>query len=151
MYKKGFALVELLVVMGIIAILFSLSIPQLFRLRDRNTLHETKTKIISLIRQQQLKAMNSPSAYGVAFNQTSYTLFKGSQFSEGDAANTNEVLSYPTAFADIEFPSSQIVFASGSGEIISFNALQNSVALTDYVHNDQLVMQFNSYGVPVSQ
>lgn len=148
--KKAFSLVELLTAVGIIAILFSLSVPQLFRLRDRNTLQTSSTKLISLIRQQQLNAMNSPNLYGIYFDQSFYALFTGTRYISTDSTNTVVTFDYPLALTTIDVPSSQIIFASGSGEITSFSNLHHSLTLEDVVHNEQSIIQFNSLGVPIS-
>ena len=148
--KKAFTLVEIILVMSIIAILFALTVPQLFRLRDRNTLQNAVTQLISLVRQQQVNAMNSPSLYGVHFDHARYTLFKGKQFISTDSANTVETFDYPVALTGIDVPSSQLIFASGSGEIVSFDALHHSLTLGDTVYSENKVIQFNSLGVPTS-
>lgn len=148
--KKAFTFVEVITVMGVIAMLFSLSVPQLFRLRDRNTLQTSTTKLISLMRQQQLQSMNSPFPHGVYFEQSKYTLFSGYSYLAGDTQNTVVSLDYPLEFTLIRFPSSQVVFASGSGEIASFDPNNSSVVLEDVLNNDRRSVQFNSLGVPIS-
>jgi len=150
MKNKAFSLIEMLTVMGIIAILIALSVPQLFRLRDRNTLQTSTTKLISLLRQQQLNAMNSPHLYGVYFDSDRYILFTGEQYISTNSANTIITFDYPTALTGIDVPSSQFIFASGSGEIVSFDSLHHSLILEDVVHNEQSIIEFNSLGVPVS-
>ncbi|MFH0772743.1 MAG: type II secretion system protein [bacterium] len=147
--KKAFTFIETITVMGIIAILFSLSAPQLFRLRDRNTLQTSSTKLISLIRQQQINAMNSPKLYGVYFEQSKYTLFTGSTYSSIDPTNTINTLDYPLQFTSIQFPFSQIIFSTGSGEIVSFDSNNHSFILEDVLNHDQTTVQFNALGVPV--
>lgn len=148
--NKAFTFVETIMVMGVIAILFSLSAPQLFRLRDRNSLQTTSTQLLSLIRQQQLKSMNSPNEYGIYFEQSKYTLFDGTTYSAIDPTNSETILDYPLQFTLIQFPSSQLVFASGSGEIVSFDPNNHSFILEETLNNDQTTVQFNSLGVPVS-
>lgn len=146
--KKAFTFVEVITVMGVIAMLFSLSVPQLFRLRDRNTLQTSMTKLVSLIRQQQLQAMNSPAPYGVYFEQSKYTLFTGYAYVVDDPKNTVTTLDYPLEFTLIRFPSSQVVFASGSGEIMSYDPNNSSLDLEDILNHDKRSVQFNSLGVP---
>ena len=150
MKNKAFSLIEMLTVMGIIAILMALSVPQLFRLRDRNTLQTSTTQLISLLRQQQIHAMNSQNLYGIYFDQDKYTLFTGERYIKANSANTIITLDYPTALTGIVVSSSQLIFASGSGEIISFDSLHHSLILEDFVHNEQSIIEFNSLGVPVS-
>lgn len=148
--KKAFTFVEIITVIGVMTILFSLSAPQLFRLRDRNTLQTSSTKLISFIRQQQSNAMNSPNQYGIYFEQSKYILFKGSTYSSIDPTNTINILDYPLQFTLIQFPTSQIIFATGSGEIVSFDPNNHSFTLEDTLNHDQTTVQFNSLGVPTS-
>lgn len=141
---------ELVVVMGIISILFALSVPQLFRLQDRNNLQTSTTKLVSFIRQQQSSAMNSSQTHGIFFEPMQYTLFSGSEYIGTDPANTIIPLDYPVEFSQILFPSSEIIFASGSGEIIGYDNAYHSAALKDMVHNQERIIQFNKFGIPVS-
>lgn len=148
--RKSFTFIEVITVMGVIVILFSLSVPQLFRLRDRNTLQTSSTKLLSLIRQQQLNAMNSQSQYGVYFEQSRYTLFTGPAYSNSDPTNTVNELDYPLQFTNIQFPFSNLIFASGSGEIISFDPNNSLFVLEDSINHDKRTVIFNSLGVPTS-
>lgn len=148
--KRAFTFVEVIVVMGVIAILFSLSVPQLFRLRDRNTLQTSATQLISLIRQQQLLAMNAPAPYGIYFEQSKYVLFTGTSYSSLDPKNTITVVDYPLQFTLIQFPSSQMIFASGSGEIVGYDSNNHSIVLEETIHHDKRTIQFNSLGIPIT-
>lgn len=150
MSKKAFTILELVVVMGIIAILFSLSVPQLFRLKDRNTLQSATTKLVSLIREQQASAMKSSALFGIYFERNQYTLFTGPQYNASDITNTVIPLDYPVEFSKILFPSSEVLFASGSGEIVGFNATYHSIALKDMINDQEKEIEFNSLGVPIS-
>jgi len=148
MKRNAFALVEMLTVMGIIAILFALSVPQLFRLRDRNNLQSATTTIISLFRQQQFNAMNSPKLYGVHLEQTGYTRFTGSEYSNLNSTNTTVTLDHPIEIINIHIPSSTLIFASGSGDLVGYDAAQNYFMLGDTVNSEQHTIQFNTLGVP---
>jgi len=150
MNRNAFALVEMLTVMGIIAILFSLSVPQLFRLRDRNSLQSATTTMISFIRQQQLNAMNSPTLYGIHLGQSSYTRFTGSTYSFSNPTNNTTALDYPIEITDVHIPSSTLIFASGSGELVGYSEANNYFTLGDGVNNEHHTIQFNSLGVPTT-
>ena len=149
--KRAFSIIEMLTVMGIIVILFSLTVPQLFRLRDRNNLQTATTKLISLIRQQQLNAMNSPSFYGIYFNQSGYTQFTGSTYIGTEAANIISTLDYPLSFSLIDIPNSTLVFASGSGEVVGYDPSHNSIELEQTIYHEKHTILFNSLGVPIGQ
>ena len=148
MKRNAFALVEMLTVMGIIAILFALTVPQLFRMRDRNNLQTATTTMISLFRQQQLNAMNSPKLYGIHLDQSSYTRFTGGEYSSLNKTNTTIALDYPNEIMNIHIPSATIIFASGSGELVGYDAIQNYFILGDTLNSEQHIIQFNSLGVP---
>ncbi len=150
MVRKAFTLVELLTVMGVLTILVSLSVPQLMRLRDRNSLQSEMTKIISLMRQQQINAMNSSQQYGMYFEQTRYIQFAGSHFISTDAASIITTLNLPILISQINVPNSSIVFASGSGELVGYNASKHSITLADPTPLEQHTIQFNLLGVPIS-
>jgi len=149
--RNAFTVVEIVIVMGIIAILFSLSVPQLFRLQDRTTLRSATVTLISHMRQQQSNAMNSSSLYGIFFEQGRYILFTGSHYtSSAPELNTVVSLDYPVAFSQILFPTSEVVFASGSGEIVDYDTINHSVALQDSINNQEKKIEFNAFGVPIS-
>jgi prepilin-type N-terminal cleavage/methylation domain-containing protein len=149
MNTKGFSLIEMLVVMGIVVILFALTVPQLFRLRDRNVLQSATTKMLSDFREQQLKAMNELQVHGVHFTSEKYTQFVGDQFVESHDANIETILDYPLGFSLINIPNNTIYFASGSGEIIGFQEEHNSVMLEDLVHHEQHTIRFTMLGIPL--
>jgi prepilin-type N-terminal cleavage/methylation domain-containing protein len=148
MRRNAFALIEMLTVMGIIAILFALTVPQLFRLRDRNNLQTATTKFVSRVRQQQLNAMNSPQLYGMHLEQSSYTQFTGSVYSNANQTNIVTTLDYPIEIMDIHIPSSTLIFASGSGELVGYDESNHSFMFGDTVNSEQHTIQFNALGVP---
>ena len=150
--KKGFALIEMLTVMGIMAILFSLSVPQLFRLQDRNNLQNATIKLTSFIRQQQLNAMNNTlSLYGVYLEQSKYTQFSGPKYISTESANIITTFDYPITLTQIDIPSSTLFFASGSGELVGYSSSHHSIVIKDTVYNMQKTILFNSLGVPTIQ
>jgi type II secretory pathway pseudopilin PulG len=83
---KGFTLVELLVIVGILIILAVIVIPNLRFFQKESDLNNAKEEIINTLRLAQNKTLASEgdSQYGVYFDATStpnqYTLFKGRDF-----------------------------------------------------------------------
>lgn len=149
--KKAFTFIEVVVVMGIVSLLFALSAPDLFKLQDRNVLQNTTTEIVSLLRQQQFNAMISPQIYGIHFEQSKYTLYSGNGFSDGKAENTIHEISYPITISSVLFPGGDVRFASGSGEIIGYSSVANTITITDTVHLIEKTIKLNSLGVPLIQ
>lgn len=154
--QKAFTLVELLVVMGIIALLASLSTVTLLNSQNRASSSATIDSLITDVGQQQLKAMvgdqtiNNTSATGVHFQADSYTLFQGAAYSAGDPGNFVVTLPSVLQFSSINLPSSEILFASVSGEIVGYSSSNNTLTLTNSSANRQETITINKYGVITS-
>lgn len=157
MDKKGFSLVELLLIMGIITILLSFSSLNLFKIKHNISLDTTLSVLISDLKHQQLKAMagdtegrSSHDAYGVRFYQNHYILFHGADFSPTDSMNFTINLDNGVEFSNINLSDSQIIFASASGEFSDFNQEQNTFVIKNSLSNDQKTITINRYGVVVA-
>ncbi len=154
MDKKGFSLVELLLIMGIITILLSFSSLNLFKTKHNISLDTTLSVLISDLKYQQLKAMAgdtegrlSHDAYGIRFYQNRYILFHSPTFSPTDNTNFTINLDNGVEFSNIDLPNSQIIFASASGEFGNFNQEQNTLVIKNSLSNDQKRITINRYGV----
>ena len=92
MEQRGFTLVEILVVVGIIVLFLGLSIVQLRSFQQVSYLENTGKEAIAVLRLAQSKTLASEGAlqYGVHFDTTStpnqYTLFQGSSYVARDTA-----------------------------------------------------------------
>src|SRR3989344_9266975 len=77
---SGFTLVELMVVMGIFALMLGFTSINLIRPQTQANLDTTVTTLVSDLKEQQIRAMtgDGPSDYGVNFEPGRYTLFTGS-------------------------------------------------------------------------
>jgi len=153
-FKKAFTLTELVLVFGIIAILLSFVYFNLFGSQHRVTLDSTVDVLINDLKNQQNKAVtgsienrSSYDAYGVFFQSDKYILFHGPNFNADNPDNFSTNLNEGTTFSPINLPDSQIVFASFSGEIASFNPSQNTVTILDSYTGQQKVITINRYGV----
>lgn len=156
MLKKnwsGFALIELLLAMSIIALLFGLITMNLLKVQRQASLNSSLDTFIADFKHQQLTAMakdtsgSSNANYGVYFEQNRYILFHGSWYSALDDTNFTVNLDNNLRFVNIQFPSAQIVFATVSGEIKDFAVGQNSVVLQDDATGLQKQIKVNRYGV----
>lgn len=152
--SRGFTIVELITVMGIILIIFSLSWISLTSLPSRATLQTDTVALINDIKSQQVLAMTgdasgggTASDYGVHFETTSYTIFKGNSFTPGALGNfTVQLENANLNFTGITFPGSIIVFTKGSGEIVGYLPAQDSVSIKDSLTGSTKTVRLNKYG-----
>lgn len=151
--KKGFTLVELMVVMGMIAVLISYSVVNLTTIQHTTYLAATVDTFISDLKQQQLKAMVGDTEgrgvndyYGISFGTNDYALFHGSSYS---ASSSNPVIPLTSGmqFSSVTFPQSRIVFDKGSGEVIGFTVGSNTITLRNTLTNETKTITINRYGV----
>ena len=154
--QSGFTLMEIIVVMGIIAVLFRLSTVNLLGLERRPKLTATMETLVSDLQSQQLKAMQKEGAggsssanYGIHFETGRYILFGGTSYNPLDAANVPITLPEAIQISNITFPSSNILFAPGSGEIVGFVSGSNTITLIQTQNQEQETLKLNRYGVTV--
>jgi len=89
-WQGGFTLVEMLVILGIMAILLALAIPTYRSFQRESDLNNATEEIINTLRVAQNKTLASEGAsqYGVYFDQTTaphqITLFKGGDYAGRD-------------------------------------------------------------------
>ena len=159
MKKKlsGFTLPELIVVVGILMILLSISSINLLTIYGKTSLGTKLSTLISDIKHQQLKSIvgdtegeTSAESYGIYFEQNRYTLFKGSSYSASDPLNFIINLESDLQFSNIAFPQSQLVFSQGSGEISAYTSDTDTVTLTNIRTSDSKTLELNRYGVVVT-
>jgi prepilin-type N-terminal cleavage/methylation domain-containing protein len=144
--SAGYTLIELLVSIGILVILFALTIINLSPLPS-NTLQSTDLDtLLADIRSQQTQAMSNDSSYGVHLESGSYTLFKGSSYSQGLTSNTVINLDSGIVFSNVTFPNSRIVFSPGSGDVAGYAAGADSFTLLSNVTNKLSVIRIDKYG-----
>lgn len=146
--QSGFTTPELIVVMGIVAVLAAITWVNLLGVARKPTLTATIDTLISNLRQQQIKAMvgERSSSYGVYFGQSQYVLFAGSAYNPGEVSNAAVALEqYVVASASL--PSSSVIFASGSGEVTNFDPNQHTVSILHQQSGEQKTIEVNNYGV----
>lgn len=127
--QVGFTLVELIVSMGILAVIFAISTIVLSSVIPNTSQSNAVDFLISDVRTEQTQAMTNDSSYGIHFETTSYTIFKGTTYSASDPENYVVNLDPTLAIANVSFSGSQIVFSPGSGNVTSGNGsldLQNT-------------------------
>ncbi len=151
--NSGFTLTELVVVLGIFSTLIAMTTITLLRPLSSAHLESVYQVLLSDINRQREKAMflesggdTTASNHGVYFNSDSYVLFRGSSYSAGDPLNQVTSLPSNITISNITLPSSSLVFSKGSGEIVSFSAVANSLSVSaqNTTISQQIVL--NRYG-----
>lgn len=153
--EAGFTVVELLVIMGIAILLFLLVSMNLLDARTGTAITTTTDTLISDLKLQQTKAMigdtegrGFPDAYGVYVTNNKYVLFHGITYVPSDP--TNFTVNADTVAFSTTFPSSTIVFATKSGEIVNFSSGNNRITIKDANTTTQKVLELNKLGTTVS-
>ena len=143
--QKGFTIVELLLTMGIFAILTSLATINLVSAQHTASIDTTTTTLVADLKQQQTKAMtgdtegrSAPSPYGVHFDTTKYVLFHGT-YNAADTSNFTINLEGSLRFTT----TGDILFSQVSGERTGLNP----IVLQDSMTTRHKSITTNTYGV----
>lgn len=151
--KSGFTFVEILLVMGLTALMVAVVSVSLLRLPTQADLEAETQKIISDIKNQQLKSMVGETSgiedaisYGIKFDTNSYTLFRGTGFTAGNTSNFT--ISFPSSIqiSSNTFPSGEIIFRRISGEVIGLVVGQDSITLQNNISSATSTITINRYG-----
>jgi type II secretion system protein H len=129
--QQGFSLIELLVVIGIAAIIAAIGIPSLLGIRDRSNLRESASDVMSAFKKAQAEAVKRNSSVGVIFGARTCTTFIDDGTGGGIEKN---------------------VILDGAEETVSVTTLQlgNSFNNNTFpaVNGGQKNIEFNSRGLP---
>ncbi len=155
--KKGFTVVELAVVLGILTTILGIATINLTTIQHKTYLTTTVDTVIADIKKQQLKAMIGDTEgradhdrYGIYFETDRYTLFHGLSYSPSSLDNVVIMLEDNVEFGTIAFSQSTIVFNGVSGEINGFTAGSNTVVIRNSLTTEQKTISFNRYGTIIS-
>jgi len=150
--QKGYTLVEIMVVVGLILILLSISTTNLFNFQHTSQSSSILNSFLADVKEQQIKAMvgdtegsGTISDYGVHIGSTVYTLFRNTY----GTANFNVSLPSDMQFSTT-LPNSQLLFTKGSGELSGFINGQSTITIFNTGDNSQKTITFNKYGVVIS-
>lgn len=150
----GFTIVELMLTLGVISVLTTVSVIALIRPQDVASVNTTGTKLVADIKNQQLKAMMGGTdgdshsyPFGIYFENNRYTLFRGLNYSPSDNNNFIVDLDTNLVINNINLPSNTIVFNKRSGEVVNFNPVTNSLVLTSSVGSQNITISVNRYGI----
>lgn len=150
--QAGFTFIELLVVIGIVAITATLSTVILIRPQVTASVDTTVTTLIADIAEQQLKAVigdsqgsSTSQPFGVYFEPKRYTLFRGASFTPGDPANFVVELDPNISLLNITLPN-PLVFTKRSGEVSGFAPGTNSLAVASDLQQEQKTLTISRLG-----
>jgi prepilin-type N-terminal cleavage/methylation domain-containing protein len=157
-WQSGMTIVEVLLVMGIFAILSGIVTINLLNSKQAASINTSLNTFITDLKQQQLKAMvgdtggrSTVDNYGVYFGSTTYTLFHGTA-PQNDSSDLKITLGDSLQFSTgtNTFTGSQVVFLKGSGEVMNFSSTNNQIIIKDTSSNKQKTLTINRYGVVTS-
>ncbi|HOZ03435.1 MAG TPA: prepilin-type N-terminal cleavage/methylation domain-containing protein [Candidatus Woesebacteria bacterium] len=151
--KKGFTLVELILVMGIMGVLLTLSSILLMDLIPKTSLTVTVERLVADLRYQQLMTMSGHTEqvgvgqnYGVYFATDKYILFGGDTYDSDNSSNFQQVVDAGLGI-ETGFVESQVVFNRASGEILNYVPDEDWVKVTDSITGREVTIKLNKYGV----
>ncbi len=154
MQKKGYTLIEVSLVMGIVATLFAMSMMSISSVQQNTYQNTSLDTFLSDIKLQQLKSMSGDRStgttaepFGILLGTDDYTLFRGSTYSASAVDNFTVPLNPNLTFSTVEFTNRQIIFAKGSGEITGFSSGNDTIVITNTITNKQTIITLNRYGV----
>jgi prepilin-type N-terminal cleavage/methylation domain-containing protein len=151
--QSGLTLIELMVVVAVLGVLFSLTTINLTRLTPKANVNATVDTFIADVKQQQQKSMlgetggmNISQPFGVHVDTNQYVLYGGISYSSGSASNSAIVM--PSSIQlSTSFGSGNILFNKGSGEINGFSSSNNTITVNDLATGVQKVIEFNQFGI----
>lgn len=150
----GFTLVEMMLTMGIIAILATISSMLLSGLIPRSSLVSATEQFTAEVKQHQYKAMigenlgvdSDDRNKGIKIEPHQYIFFEGEVFNPSAETNYAVLLEEPLSI-ESNFADQTLIFEKGSGEILNFNPDLNTITISNASNNDSVSITFNEYGV----
>lgn len=139
--QRGFTLVEMLLSVGIIAILTGLSVPVYATFAARNDLDLNHQSTAQALRRAQTyaRAVEGDSQWGVSIQSNQTVLFKGASYATRDAG-FDETTSFGPG---VTSTTGEIVFAKLSGA----PSTTGGVTLTQTSTNDTRTVNLNAKGM----
>lgn len=152
--QEGFTYPELIVVMGIVAMLFGFITINLFGIQRKASLDTAIAILISDLKSQQIKAMVgdtgggiNPTSHGIYFESDRYILFHGDSYSPTDPSNFPISLERSIEITNVAFSDAVILFSTGSGEINNFVSGLNTIIIKNIAGSEQKTITINKFGV----
>lgn len=147
----AFTLIELIVSIGIIAVILSISTTSLLSAKNQASLNTIQTQLVSDLKQQQLKSVigdtegrATADMYGVHFDTNQYVFFHGTTYNSGDSSNYTVTLQ-----ADLQFNTTgNVIFNRGTGELASGSL--TSIVIQNKNSSKSINFSVNQLGVITS-
>lgn len=143
--SRGLTIVELLVVMGIIAILAGVSLPVFLNLSQRRDLAGYQRQAIANLAEARDRAQAENRPYGLYFQSDRFTLFQGDDYQTADDQITTNLPSN-ISFSTIQLPNSLVIFEPLTGEVRDFDNNNNQVIISNDIGESQ-TLTINQLGV----
>ena len=120
--KKGFNLVELLIIIAVLSLIAFGSVSVFINFRNQQGLDKDTETIVEILQQARSQTLTSQndSQYGVHISATKITLFTGSSYSSSDLSNKD----YPLTLSDTVLN----VSLSGGGNEVIFQRLSGETS-----------------------
>lgn len=153
--KRGYTPIELLVVIGILMIIFAISLTSLSSMEKEDRLQSWADQVEATLNYAKTQALNGASlsgsdslAFGVHFSEDDFTLFPGLSYQPTDSRNLLNQLPESLYFATINLPSANdVIFQKITGEVINFDPLHSQLILRDRSSQRQRTISINKLGV----
>src|SRR3989344_5808676 len=126
-FQKGITIIEILVVLAVLGIIISVTLPQFSKMRENQVLKNAVADTLSSInkaRGETLSSLNS-SEYGVRFQSAQVIIFTGKVFSAGAGSNESINITPPASITNVTLNGS-----SGVSGDLYFNRLSGSPSKT---------------------
>jgi len=150
-YKKGFTLVELILVITILGLIIVFSSVVFSNQQSQISLESSILEVNSAIRESQNKSISQSQDtsgdenFGIYFTGSSYTVFKGNSYSAGNSTNFTRNFGSGIHLATINLPSSQLVFDRITGRLTTYSQAQSSIVFSTF-DNVTKTVTINPYG-----
>lgn len=125
MFNKGFTVIEIILIIGILVIIFSMSFPIAFDFYKNYQFQAEQDQFISLLeiaRNLSMANLNQ-SPHGVFQDNDNFIIFEGNSFATRNQSQ------------DQIFPRSKAISVSGPNEI-TFNAISGQAISSAYIFNN---------------
>ncbi|KKS23144.1 MAG: hypothetical protein UU82_C0039G0007 [Candidatus Nomurabacteria bacterium GW2011_GWC2_41_8] len=123
-YKQGITVIELLIVIAVLGIIFSIIIPQFSKTRELQVLKSAVSDVMSSLNKAQSRTLASvdSSSYGVHFQADKVIIFKGIIFVADVSDNETINIISPATISTIAL--------AGGGANLFFNRLSGAPSVT---------------------
>ncbi len=102
-FKRGFTLIEIMVVLGIMVLIIAVVLPAFSKMRDNQLLKSTTADVFSSLNKAKSQTLSSVSSseYGVHFESDKIVIFKGTTYSSSDPNNEIVLITSPASISSI--------------------------------------------------